>query len=375
VDISGGHYKSPAVCVSAWEQGAGNNLTGWLGVSVDQNNKYEVLAFNGNVAPNRSASWAVYGAKKWTSKPTCSSREQVKWSDGTTVGGFLIAGKVLGSTNPPTSDPNNNKIFASAGRFAPWYPSQAWQNPGFVTVFEEVDPAHRAYATGGLPALASKVDQSGFGAPAAVMVFMGTDLRTIYAHVHALPYTTSTGTTSGPWSQRITGPALPCDSGGCWTVDGTPSIVREVVTFRIVVHAKRNSSHRIYQTYFYSDGGTGNFSQVTGSPALIWFQLTVPGVVESSNWIESDPVVTFDPDTQNTLWFQQGASIKQTSFTGGGSFTASPQPVYSAGLRPTFVGSPAAVGGVGFDMGSNVAFGVGSDKVLYHIDSRGDILP
>ena len=135
-DIAGGHFKSPAVCVSFWEQGD-QSRSGWLAVSADQNDKYEVLAFNGNVGPNRSASWGVYGSsKRWASKPTCASREATTWTDGSEVGGFVIAGKVLGNTG---SDPNNNKIFASAGRFAPWNPGEPWQNPGFVTAFQEVE--------------------------------------------------------------------------------------------------------------------------------------------------------------------------------------------------------------------------------------------
>jgi hypothetical protein len=261
-DITGGHFKSPAVCVSFWEQGD-QSRTGWLAVSADQNNKYEVLAFNGNVGPNRSTSWGVYGSsKQWASKPTCASREATTWTDGSGVGGFVIAGKVLGNTS---GDPNNNKIFASAGRFAPWNPGEPWQNPGFVTAFQEVDPGLRSYATGGLPALGAKVEEGGFGAPALALVFMGSDQRTIYAHTHALPYTTSSGAISGPWSQRISGPTLPCESGVCWKVDGTPSITREAVTFHIVVHATRGSSHRIYETYFYSDGAGGHFSKFDGS--------------------------------------------------------------------------------------------------------------
>jgi hypothetical protein len=378
-DIAGGHYNSPALCVSTWAQEEEHSRSGWLAVSVDQNDRYEVLAFSGNVAPNRSLSWGVYGAtKRWTSKPTCASREPATWSDGTTsVGGFLIAGKVRGNTSPPTNDVNHNKIFASAGRFAPWYPGVDWPNPGFVTPFEEVDPDGRVYATGGLPALGSKVDEGGFGAPAAVLVFMGTDQRTIYAHTHALPYTAPSGGTAGPWSERIPGPVLPCDSNGCWRVEGTPSIAREVVTFRIVVHATRTvaqrTSHRLYETYFYSDGANGHFSQFSGSPSPVWSHRPVPGVVENSAWIEGDPAIEYDPDHGTTLFFRQGSSIMQTSFTSS-SFTSPPQPVH-AGTNRTFVGSPAAVGGVGFDNGTHVAMGVGTDKAIYYIDSDGNIIP
>jgi hypothetical protein len=333
-----------------------------------------VVAFNGNISPNRSTSWSVYGSsKKWSSKPTCINREPAKWTDNTPTGGFLIAGKVLGSTTPPTNDAAHNKLYVSAGRFAPWYPPPStWQNPNFVTSFEEVDPAHRVYATGGLPALGSAVE-TGFGAPAAVMVFAGTDQATICAHTHKLPYTTPAGVTDGPWSNRITGPTLPCDAGGCWKISGTPAIIREVVTFNVVVHAVRGTSHRIYQTYFYSDGSAGHFSQVTGTPALFWNKLTVPGVVESTAWIDGDPWVTYDPTVWNTLFFRKGNAIKQTSFSGT-SFTAAPASVYKINNK-TFASSPAAIGGVPFDMGSHVALAVGTDKALYFLDSLGDIIP
>lgn len=381
-DVSGGHYKSPALCVSTWEQASGQSRAGWLAVSVDQNEKYQVLAFSGNVAPNRSASWSQYGAtKRWASKPTCAIRETAAWTDDTPVGGFLIAGKVKGNTNPPSNDPNHNKIFVSAGRFAPWYPSfpnpQIWQNPTYVTGFAAV--SNDAYSTGGLPALGSTGLSSSFGDPAVVLVFMDDAQDTIYAHTHALPYLNGSGAVDGPWSAKIEGPTLPCDSNGCWKAQGTPAIAREAVTFRIVVHATRTvsgvTSHRLYETHFYSDGSGGYFSQYNGSPGAFWTHRTLPGVNEATPWIDGDPFITADPGEGHlTLYFRQGSTIMQTTFTYPGA-THAPTPVHAGINERTFVGSPAAVAGVGFDMGSHVALALEDNKGLYFIDSDGDIIP
>jgi hypothetical protein len=339
VDIS--HRMAPALCA--------NPNGGWLTVSVDPNNQYNVLQWH-SAGVGRGPSWSVYGASRaWNSKPACAIREDVGTAGGD-VGGFVVGGKLR------STDGNNNKLFASPGRMGPGSLSS---NPTFTSGFALVDPDARSYTTGGLPGMASVLDG---GTGAVVMAFMGDDGRTIFAHSRALPYSSPTS----PWSRRVTGPVLPAG----WTAVGAPTVTRLPVTLQIVVHARNSSTgaDRLYEThYFVATGVPGHFSSGIGSPSPSWTQLANLGT------IADDPWITTSSQNETTVYFRRLAppgspagtphQIMQTSgFPLGSKPLLAVRPV--AGV--SFASAPAATGGQGLEMGEHIVTArTTSNEIVY----------
>jgi hypothetical protein len=170
----------------------------------------------------------------------------------------------------------------------------------------------------------------------ALIVFMGTDNRTIYAHARDIPYLSSS------WSARIAGPTLPTG----WTVTGTPTVAFAGLTFHIVVRAKNGNSTRLYMTHFYAAGAAGSeyFSNVYASPALSWTALPSLGA------IDSDPSLTFHVDHGFTIYFLRGTQIMQTSAASTPlNFGQSPIMAVYPARGVAFTEAPAAVGYWGFE--------------------------
>src|SRR4051812_7465517 len=225
------HTKSPAVCV------AGNVLI----VSVDTQNRYRTLAFNGD---DFATSWGSYGTRTFSSSPTCAPQ-------GTSSSSFVLAGKASA----------DNKIYASSGSMGV---AASPPNPT-AAPFAVVDNSH-TYSSGGNPAAASNDN-------GVVLVAMGTDGRTIFSYWHPLPYAQHS------WSQRITGPQLPSGS----TAFGTPAIVflPQSQVFHVVVR----SNNAMFQTYVSATGGT--FTNSGGQGVSAFDVLGLPGPYSS------DPALTY----------------------------------------------------------------------------------
>jgi hypothetical protein len=128
-----------------------------------------------------------------------------------------------------------------------------------------------------------------------VMVLMGDDARTIYAHVRAIPYVANS------WSTRITGPVLPLG----WTAVGPPAMVVHPVTFYIVVHARNGAQtqDRLFATHFYGPGQI--FSAATGVPPGSWQELQQLGAMSTGG-----PSLTYSP-LGTTYWFRLGGEIRE----------------------------------------------------------------
>lgn len=282
------HRKSPALLTAE---------AGGLTISTDTSNRYRTLAWH--TVP--AATWGSYGTKQFSSRPTITYRE----NDASGLTGFVMGGKAT-----------DNTLWTSAGRYSAFANPPA--NPVAVEAWTQVSTT--AYTVNGSPAL-------GTNPSAMVMIFMGDDRRTVYAHTRDLPYV------GNSWSARITGPTLP--SG--WSVYGAPGILFQGVTFTIVVHAENatRTSDRLYATHFYAAGPSGpeNFSSNIGTAPGVWTQLPSLGI------IDGDPAITYHPEHGYTIYFRRGSNLMQTSAAyfadwgdnpvlevddGGVSFTESP---------------------------------------------------
>jgi hypothetical protein len=311
------HTRAPAHC---------GTPAGFLTVTVDTSSRYRTLQWS---ALSKAPNWATYGTRTFASKPACALRETAAPGQP----GIVLAGKGT-----------DNRIYASPGTMAPLNDPQA--NPvgaSFAAV------SNTTYSTGGNPGMAS----DGF---AVALVFMGTDNRTIHAHLRQLPYT------QNGWSMRITGPALP--SG--WTAVGSPSVAMAFWVFRILVHARNGSQDRLFEIHLVNSGNQSYFSTETGEPGQ-WRQLPVTGV------IHDDPALLYSTNWGHQVYFRSGAQILQTT----GSYPLGdipPLPVMpSAGVQ--FASAPAGSADYSFDQGMNIVVARTTANQLFFAESWNDNNP
>lgn len=259
-DIS--HSKDPALCF-------GPNAPSLLAISVDSSSKYRTLAVNGD---EFATSWGSYGNKQFSSKPSCAIRESVS---GLT--GFVIAGKAT-----------DGQIYSSAGHMNNNDPNDGTPvNPTADQVFTSVD------TSGNNPTITScTASDVNCGTPEAVVFFFGSDNRTIIARRHTFPMT------SGGWSGRINGPALPSTV----TASGPPGVVYvpDQTAFHIVVRA---SNGRLFETFFSAFSNT-----FFGNPVPGWAQLTITGTISGDPSLSYSTILGYE-----TLVFRSGSNVMQTS--------------------------------------------------------------
>ncbi len=204
---------------------------------------------------------------------------------------------------------------------------------------------------------------------------MGADQKTIYAHTHALPYTTS--------SRR----APPHGGRG-------GSLVGAAVRERLLLEGRGNTEHHSRGRRVSYRGSRDPNRCATDARVVSMRPTSTP----------TAPTITFRRSTDPRMPFGRSSSCQKSPKTPPGSqatprsltiqmtgtrsisgkarpsnkrasrdstFMSLPQPVRRGTLARRSSGSPAAMGGVGFDMGSHVVMGLGTDRVLYHIDSLG----
>lgn len=304
------HEQAPTLC-----GGEGN---GFFAISVQAStHRYRTLQWN---LATTSPSWGSFGTKAFASKAGCSFRE-----DGDSNGnpGFVIAGKAT-----------DGKIYAAPGTLAPGAVPQG--TPVANAPFAQVGThTYNSSATSpaGAPTLAT-------GGNKMVMVLLGNDARTIYAHVRAIPYVSA----SSSWSGRITGPVLP--SG--WTALGPPAMVVHPVTFYIVVSARNGGQDRLFATHFYGPGQ--HFSSGTGSPPATWQQLAQLGPISTGG-----PSLTYSP-LGTTYWYRLGGEIRETT-----------APVATNPLLPV---APSKGHIFASDPSASWGWGTDSQGGLYHVLAR-----
>jgi len=324
VDIT--HTWAPAMLSSA---------TGWLIFSVDNTNHYRMLQkrTSGNPA---SPSWGTYGATRtWKSKPALAHKE----NSASGLPGFVVAGKL-----------SDNTVVTSSGIMAP--SSTTLGLPTADKPFEVVE-AGRTYSSGGLPAI-TNYDQNGVNN--LVMVLMGDDGRTIYAHTRPIPYNASTS----HWSSRITGPTLPTG----WSVVYAPTIAAEYAPnmLAILIHARKGSTDAFFVTHFSNLGYAAHFSNSIGSPALVWTQAPNIGA------INDDPTLSWSPATGLTAYYLRGSQIVETGWEPDPSRPVLPV-APSTGIN--FTSSPSVTEDAYYDQGTHVVI-ARATNALYLIDSNQD---
>jgi hypothetical protein len=354
------HTSSPAVCGEITTPGQVSERLAIF--SVDGQSHFRTIELSEAGVPQFSTSWGSYGQKAFASKPTCAMREFENAPNNPSASGFVLAGRSSGA--------NDHYLYASRGIFAapgtnsPPAPSEA---------FARVDTNNNdKYDVNGFPALAT--DGVNAVGQNLAMVFMGDDNRTVYAHVHSLPYTTHS------WSARITGPVLP--SG--WTAAGTPSIdfaVGWAYFFHIVVRAVSGSQSAIYETYFAPNGtGSGSFIDSTGGPYPFWKQLPVTGTISSDPAVIYSPNLAYYQQTLNaeTLFFTSGTQIEQTNgFCTSTSFGQLPVLAIQLTGITSVSSSPAAVPDPGLERNSVAAVVARHSNQLFYIESSnvGNLIP
>jgi hypothetical protein len=324
------HTAAPALCYTP---------AGYLVVSVDTNAQYRVLQFTFSLM---GPAWDVFDdTSAWLSKPACALRED----DAPGQPGFLVAGKYL-----------DNYIYVEPGTMAPFaYPQQ---NPVWDGWYDLVSGP---YSTGGIPAMASQMDDSGNGA--TVVVYMGDDGRTIYGNAHVLPYT------QNGWQSNVTGPVLPYR----WAAVGAPAIASMGGgVFQIVVHAhnRRLSQDALFQTYFFADDNQNTFfSNQSGSPAISWTQLK-ESLAAGTFTIDDDPALTLST-LGPTVYFRSGQQIYQTT---GYPLGSNPVLALSTSMMGDNVvaSAPAATGGHTLDQGTNVFIARTVFDQIYYAESFSD---
>jgi hypothetical protein len=356
------HTSSPAVC---GEITTPHEVSERLAIfSVDNQSHFRTIELSEAGVPQFSTSWGNYGTKTFASKPTCAMREFENAPNNPTAGGFVLAGR--GSAT------NDHYLYASRGVFA-----AAGTNspPAPLEAFARVDSNNNdKYDVNGFPALATDgVNAVGNN---LAMVFMGDDNRTIYAHVHQLPYTTSTY----HWSARITGPVLPSGT----TAVGTPSIdfaVGWAYFFHVVVRAVSGGHTSFYETYFNANGtGGGSFIDSTGGPYATWKQLPVTGTISSDPAVIYSPNLAYYQQTLNaeTLFYTSGTQIEQTNgFCTSTWFGLLPiLAIQQTGIT-SVSSSPAAVPDPGLERNSVAAVIARHNSQLFYIESSnvGNLIP
>lgn len=318
-----------------WAPAILSGSTGWLAFSVDNTNHYRMLQFRSSGPTSRSPSWGTYGpTRTWKSKPALAHRED----SASGLPGFVVAGKL-----------SDNKIMTSSGIMAPSDLTLGTPTPD--KAFEQVDGTAFASSNGGLPAL---TNFSGYNFNHIVLVYMGDDGRTVYAHTRNIPYN------SGSWSKRIDGPTL--DAG--WSVVYAPTVTREYATgmLTVLIHAKKGTTDALFATHLYDTATSTVFSNVIGSPGKVWYQLPSIGTVND------DPILSWSDHDGLTVYFLKGTNIAETAFGSN-----PPDPVLSVapstGIK--FTSSPSVTADAGYDQGTHVV-AARAGSAIYMIDSNTD---
>jgi hypothetical protein len=338
------HALSPALCGSS-------NPAGAVVISVDTGGLYHTLQLN---QPGNAASWGDYTGNTFSSPPACTVSESLYGRAG-----IVVAGK----------DATTGMVYANEGEMA----ALAWPqpNPSVITWFAPVSSTAYPKASSsfaGNPALAT----GGHNTTQVVLALMsGSNLpNTVYAYVHALPYT------SYGWSNVITGPALPTG----WNAQGAPSIVWAPIsassqTFQIVVHARNSAQQdRLYVTHFNSDGPY--FSNASGGQALAWENPYTLGPISGA------PSVEYSPNLgTTTVYFLSLSNMMQTSYPYSSSTLlqvkagSQTPPAFSYGPLPGG-SSPSASAGWGVDMGTHNVVGRSGATLWIAASTRdGDLVP
>jgi hypothetical protein len=142
-----------------------------------------------------------------------------------------------------------------------------------------------------------------------------------------------------------------------------PTITRQPLVYKIVVHAKNGSAHALFETYFYSSGaGVTHFSNASGATASAW------GTGINVGAIDDDPWITESPAHGTTVYFRRGTQIVETSLP----LTANPVLAVKPMNNVSFASAPAATGDRGFDMGTHVVVARTTDNQIWFVDSNQD---
>lgn len=327
----------PTVCT--------NRFARAMVVSRDAQQRYRGLFAFGGLGLNHS-DWANFSSpsgRTFNTRPACAMREDGPSGEPQ----FVLVGKAT-----------DNRFYVSTGDF----PNPDFSLPPPVLDQDWIALNTRTYGTGAAepgpaePALASKDGTINGG-----MVLAFISGSTVYAHYHALPYA------GNVWQQRVAAPPLP---GGA-VPEGAPAITfldGFAQVFHVVVRATVNGQSRFYETYF---GRTQNGFAFCGilcfSQAPTWNQLPITGTISSS------PALDFSPLHGETLYFRRNGDLMQTSgYATSQQLGTLPIRRVHPGLGETFAGSPRAVSGQVFEMGSHLVVSRTSGNEIVLLESQPD---